>query len=530
MKNLRKTCAIILALVMIFVSFANVFAAGEQNTYTGNFYHTGIHVPYEFTYDDDYLIYGNNEIYYTELAKLCLVASAAQYEVPNQYLDRTNYGSKFYTQLGFTDISTGMKTSTTVTEADDYKQNLTIAHKNVTKNNNNYELIIVAASGTENAAEWKSNADIGAETETYKTVLSERYDMFETDKPTTLEGLAPLWTNHDMHKGFCVTANYVKQYIDAYVENYIDPTAKKIILITGHSRAAAIANILGTIYEDDENYKSFTYTFASPNTTTASDEVCKSYTTIFNIINQDDLITKLPMANIGFKRYGVDLINYGTSLAEDYKNYTNREYTYNAASLSNVLSFFNNFISSREEYYEVSTNHYGTYYNHYSTVEECDNNLLPPLFGLCLSFGGLFEWERTYTQGYTYKITYSLAYLFRVLCSYVGTPEMVSKLQLLSPAELIKKINSTTPLSLMDMLEISSVATAVSDGTMVNSHSAAIYYLIANNDFGYDQDSFMPDTTGSIFSNNFTTIPVVVAVIAIGAFVAIRKSQKVATK
>lgn len=84
------------------------------------------------------------------------------------------------------------------------------------------------------------------------------------------------------------------------------PSAEKIILITGHSRGAAIANILGAIYEKSPEFKSFTYTFATPNTTVASDAA--GYKTIFNIVNKDDVIRAIPQENLGFSKNGKTLL------------------------------------------------------------------------------------------------------------------------------------------------------------------------------------------------------------------------------
>ena len=73
---------------------------------------------------------------------------------------------------------------------------------------------------------------------------------------------------------------------------------EKVILITGHSRGAAIANILGTFFEASDGFSSYTYTFATPNTTT--DKNASSYKTIFNIKNADDLIPYLPIETWAF--------------------------------------------------------------------------------------------------------------------------------------------------------------------------------------------------------------------------------------
>ena len=57
------------------------------------------------------------------------------------------------------------------------------------------------------------------------------------------------------------------------------------------------------MYTDNTSYKTFGYTFASPNTTTAKNAA--TYKNIFNIVNKDDIIPYLPLKEWGFTNYGV---------------------------------------------------------------------------------------------------------------------------------------------------------------------------------------------------------------------------------
>jgi len=71
-------------------------------------------------------------------------------------------------------------------------------------------------------------------------------------------------------QGFRFAANNVRDRLDDYIrDKNIDLRLPTKMLITGHSRGAAVANILGTIipFEDEDV---FVYTYASPNTTTDS--------------------------------------------------------------------------------------------------------------------------------------------------------------------------------------------------------------------------------------------------------------------
>ena len=89
-------------------------------------------------------------------------------------------------------------------------------------------------------------------------------------------------------------------------EPYLSGLVSPVFLITGHSRGAAVANLLGARLTDrfgEENV--FVYTFASPATVRGE---AAAYGNIFNVINPSDIITCLPFRQWGFRRYGTDII------------------------------------------------------------------------------------------------------------------------------------------------------------------------------------------------------------------------------
>ena len=77
------------------------------------------------------------------------------------------------------------------------------------------------------------------------------------------------------------------------------------------------------------------YTFASPRTTVVDASIAKSYDYIFNIVNEDDIVTELPFKQWGFIRYGEDISisilnkykSQWNSLANEQVKYNNKFYT-----------------------------------------------------------------------------------------------------------------------------------------------------------------------------------------------------------
>ena len=87
--------------------------------------------------------------------------------------------------------------------------------------------------------------------------------------------------------------------------DYLDGLNEPVFLVTGHSRGAAVANILGAQLSDRFGAENvFAYTFATPRTVRGD---YPAYDNIFNVINPSDLVTYLPFPQWGFARYGVDL-------------------------------------------------------------------------------------------------------------------------------------------------------------------------------------------------------------------------------
>lgn len=215
-------------------------------------------------------------------------------------------------------------------DADDVTEIL-LAHRNV----DGTELVLLAVRGTQGETEWLSNLDPGADTADYRN---------------TTGTLHPDWSDPANHKGFDVAATRVIRELEQYAAECL-PDAPRVLLVTGHSRGGAIANLIGARIErgkDCAGWRSFAYTFSSPRTTAAYD-VGKIYT-VFNIVNSDDIVTMVPMESIGFKRYGRDVAASADENAELWASLTGR--VYHGGDVSAMLATLNTFAAGRADCYE----------------------------------------------------------------------------------------------------------------------------------------------------------------------------------
>ena len=191
----------------------------------------------------------------------------------------------------------GMENAKTYSLDDYYSDNhlseVTFGSHNVVVNGKLKTVLAVVVRGTNGTIEeWSSNFDIGNSSTTH------------TD-----------WVNRKNHKGFDISATRIQKLMEQYI---IDEDLDKDVIaywVTGHSRGAGIANIIGANLEK-EGKEAFTYTFAAPNTTLDSN--VSSYKTIFNLINEDDFVPCLPIDTWGYSRYGKSTTS--VSLADGYED------------------------------------------------------------------------------------------------------------------------------------------------------------------------------------------------------------------
>ena len=103
-------------------------------------------------------------------------------------------------------------------------------------------------------------------------------------------------------ENFMFAARLVLGMVTPVIKEIDDP----FIVVTGYSRGAACANLVGMLLDDRYGPENVSvYTFATPNTVRGEHE---GYDNIFNICNDKDAVTHWPLKAWGFSRIGWDIL------------------------------------------------------------------------------------------------------------------------------------------------------------------------------------------------------------------------------
>lgn len=153
-----------------------------------------------------------------------------------------------------------------------------------------YDLFVAVLRGCFSAQEWLSMFDPGCDNEAYEKLTGEH----------------PEWTDRNTFKGVDIAKNRAMSFIDDFIAQYDNPALQNCILITGHSRGGALANVIGAEMEKRSDIRSYTYTFNAPGVTT--DSSAPDCRTIFNVFDSNDYYTDpIPFGKETFYRYGCDI-------------------------------------------------------------------------------------------------------------------------------------------------------------------------------------------------------------------------------
>ena len=265
----------------------------------------------QFLYSDNMLLQDARTLS-TDLAKASVGLAVAAYKM--------NSVTSAFSAMGYPSVNPEGYGRTETIYDNDYVA-YTIATKEVTgTNGQNYIVYCIPVKGTSKDAEWFSDFNLG--------------------------------TSGD-HKGFYLAE---KEIIDSLISmSQSDGYDKehRIIWTTGHSRGAAVANILAG--ELTENYSKwhvdalniakpehiFGYTFACPN---VSKRATSSYSNIYNYNNPGDIVPVVPLEEWGYYRYGQtinhmdDLSNISQRFISEHKGATSFDSLQSTDEFESVLS------------------------------------------------------------------------------------------------------------------------------------------------------------------------------------------------
>lgn len=122
----------------------------------------------------------------------------------------------------------------------------------------------------------------------------------------------------ETHHGFQSAADKVYEGIEKYILDNGFKNSNIKLLITGHSRGAATANLLGAKIDNEgllgvgTTDNVWVYTFATPNTSRTAGATMlpmdPKYSNIYNIVNPEDFVTKVLPSKWGYGRYGITYV------------------------------------------------------------------------------------------------------------------------------------------------------------------------------------------------------------------------------
>lgn len=205
------------------------------------------------------------------------------------------------------------------------------------------------------------------------------------------------------HAGFSKAGELVVENINSYLSRRSLNKSDTEIFVTGHSRGAAVGNLVSAKLIDENAFKKVSaYNFACPNTTMLETAENEKYKSIVNIINPQDFICYIPLPQWSFKRYGqtVELPDFDTienfeNLYEEMKKsyladncVKLRDFPHKGKDVENIISYLAVLAPTPEDYYskEISVGSFQlTMYDYMmklAAVMSGENPLLHGLFML----------------------------------------------------------------------------------------------------------------------------------------------------
>lgn len=437
----------------------SVDAAPVNNTFTGTL--TTDYATSNVKFKMDYRwFFKDNTIYNADLSKTSILFSSAVYDentlsIQDSLKKNTTSGTSMESIMKYFGMSAAKTVSLDETYSDVHLSEVGLGYRTVSYNGQTKNVVAVIVRGTNKTIEeWSSNFEIG------------KSSAFASTSD---------WKTKNNHAGFDIAANRIMKEVDKYVSVNGLKNTDIAYWITGHSRGAAIANIIGAYYEAADK-TAYTYTFAAPNTTMASKAA--SYETIFNIINTDDFVPYLPMTDWGYSRYGKTT---SVSVAEDYEkewqNLTNiTDYNPDTYGMQNTVAAMADIIKSdaRIECYKYTCKDHGDGSNdtitvtNYGTSKKSREAAIAKIPANALPYGIITRYNGFLMAGWDFDVCQSPAYFMQILAAIM--------------AGEINAYRFTVELNIADRYEEAKSAIIKSYlGGIKHPHYTESYYVLANN-------------------------------------------------
>lgn len=167
-------------------------------------------------------------------------------------------------------------------------------------NGNERMLLVMMLRGTSDTDEWLSNSEVA------DSISDGDYSQFSE------------------HEGFRFSAEKAMRDLRTYIGKHDLDMSQAKLWVIGHSRGAAVANAFAAMIDEDTTLgiskdRFYAYTFSASRVTMREDWNSERFDNIFNVINPEDYIPRLPPYGWGIRRFGRDL--YLPSIATRYADY-----------------------------------------------------------------------------------------------------------------------------------------------------------------------------------------------------------------
>ena len=296
MRKILRFKKVFVLIAFVFAFFLFVFSspytyAGEGISSVVNKYH---YEEDDIYYSDGYFAHSAKD-YDSHLATLSILMSKYSMNPGNPksmddvswYLNQSNRVKGFFDLIGFD----------TFTPNDDYKSRTgfdTIGVACAKKKVGDYTVIGITVRSGGYFLEWANNVYLG--------------DGTKSDY---------------MHEGWYNAANKLIKHLNDYIKNN-NITGKIKLWMSGFSRGGAVTNLAAGLLDNDIAKKNFNtnstsitlddvyaYTFEAPmganvNSKSVKYPTDEIYNNIHNVVNPNDLVTKVAMKGYGFTRFGKD--------------------------------------------------------------------------------------------------------------------------------------------------------------------------------------------------------------------------------